>query len=99
MNRVKQFINKNIFRHLKYDFEEYIPNSAGSASTNNKIIKTNIKYLTNNLLNISNWFHEVEVLSLSKLSLDKNLESKVKELFDRHGSDTVSYTHLRAHET
>tara|TARA_B100001996_G_scaffold133739_1_gene101776 strand:+ start:30 stop:821 length:792 start_codon:yes stop_codon:yes gene_type:complete len=85
--KIKQYINKNLFKHLKYEFEEYIPNSAGSASLNNKIIKINIKQLTNNLLNISTWFHEVEVLNLSNLSLDKNLENKVKELFDRHGSD------------
>ena len=31
------YINKNLFKHLKYEFEEYIPNSAGNASLNNKI--------------------------------------------------------------
>ena len=35
--KIEQYINKNLFEHLKYEFEEYIPNSAGNASLNNKL--------------------------------------------------------------
>jgi hypothetical protein len=35
--KIKEYINKNLFKHLKYEFKEYIPNSPGNVSLNNKI--------------------------------------------------------------
>ncbi len=87
LNKVKHYINRNILKKIKYDFEEFIPNSKGSSKTINKLIKINIKDLTKNLMNISNFFGKVDIKSVESLKVDKEFQERLKILFNNNGSD------------
>ena len=87
LNKVNHYINRNILKKLKYDFEEFIPNSKGSSKTINKLVKININDLTTNLMSISNFFGKVDIRSVESLKVDKEFRERLKILFNNNGSD------------
>ena len=87
MQKIKHFILKNIFKILKYEFEAYIPNSAGKASLINKLIKINIKDTNRNLALISEQFTEMSIVNLDDLIVDEDIRKKLNDLFNLHQSD------------
>lgn len=87
LNKVKKFIYKYIFNFLKYEFSEFIPNSASNEFQKNALIKTNIQNYTASMLNISQWFYKPDVVNLNNLNVDKNLKNSLYDLFENHGSD------------
>ncbi len=87
MHKIKNFILKNFFKFLKYDFEAFIPNSAGKAGVLNQLIKINIKDTNLNLAVISEWFTVMNINNLEDLIVDKDIQKKLNELFNLHQSD------------
>ena len=85
--KVKKFIYKHIFSFLKYEFTEFIPNSASNEFQKNELIKTNIKNYTKNMLKISQWFYKLDVINLNNLNVDKNVKNSLHDIFENHGSD------------
>ena len=85
--KVKKFIYKHIFSFLKYEFTEFIPNSASNEFQKNELIKTNIKNYTKNMLKISQWFYKLDVINLNNLNVDKNVKNSLHDMFENHGSD------------
>ena len=87
IHKIKHFILKNIFKLLKYEFEAYIPNSAGKAGLINKLIKINIKDTNRNLALISEQFTEMSIVNLDDLIVDEDIRKKLNELFNLYQSD------------
>lgn len=97
--KINIFYKKYILKRLQYQFEEFIPNSISSSKTKNDLIKTNINQMTENLKNISEFFNTVEVENILNLNAGKDTTNKLKELFNKYGSDKVShgYHNLYSH--
>lgn len=89
--KLKNYLYKNIFNYLKYSFEEFIPNSKSNLQTTNNLIRINIKNLTKNLLQISEYFSPVEISNLDSLSTEQKVEEELKNLFDKFNSDKSSH--------
>lgn len=87
IKKLKYLIYRYVFRHRKYDFEEFLPNSKSSITTSNKLIKTNIRNFSNNLLNVYKYFNKIEIVDLNELTVDEKIQTKLKMLFDDCGSD------------
>ena len=90
IQKIKHYFYRNIFRLLKYDFEAFIPNSAGRERTINKLIKINITNSISNLALISDRFQEIEVShfkELKELKTDKSFQDNLNKLFTLYGSD------------
>lgn len=92
-------INKFFFKRLKFNFEEFIPNSNGTNKQIDNLIKFNVNNLTKNLLNLIGDSKKTEKLKLEKLNIDQNIEIKLYELFSKHHSDKHyhGYQKLYAH--
>tara|TARA_Y100000389_G_C17447994_1_gene512830 strand:- start:1668 stop:2465 length:798 start_codon:yes stop_codon:yes gene_type:complete len=90
IQKIKHYLYKNVFKLLKYDFETFIPNSAGRKKTINKLIKININNSILNLALISDRFQEIEVShfkELKDLKIDKSFQDNLNKLFSLYGSD------------
>jgi hypothetical protein len=87
IQKIKHYLYKNVFRLLKYEFETFIPNSAGRKKTINKLIKININNSISNLALISDRFQEIEVSHFEELKIDKSFQDNLNKLFSLYGSD------------
>ena len=87
INKVKHFLYRKIFKNLKYEFEEFIPNSLSNSKATHNLIKINIRQFTNNLKNIYNFFEKFEILNLDSLDINNSLSERIKQLFEKYGSD------------
>jgi hypothetical protein len=87
IQKIKHYLYKNVFRLLKYEFETFIPNSAGREITINKLIKININNSISNLALISDRFQEIEVSHFEELKIDKSFQDNLNKLFSLYGSD------------
>lgn len=87
LNKVKHYINRKYFKNLKYEFEEFIPNSKGNSKDINELIKVNVKNLTTNLLDIKNFFKKAKVQRITSLKVNKELQERLGILFNNYGSD------------
>lgn len=89
--KIKHYIKRKLFKNLKYEFEEFIPNSAGNPKDINNLIKINIKNLTSNLMNVSTFFKRVSIQNIDSLDVNKETCKKLKSLFDNYGSDKATH--------
>jgi len=87
INKLKHFLYRKIFKNLKYEFEEFIPNSLSKSKTTHNLIKINIKQFSNNLRNIYNFFEHVEISNIDSLEVDSSSKEKIKQIFEKYGSD------------
>jgi SAM-dependent methyltransferase len=87
LSKVKHYINRKFFKNLKYDFEEFIPNSKAGSKDINELIKINVKNLTTNLVNINNFFNEAKVQNIESLKVNKEFQKRLRILFNNYGSD------------
>ena len=87
LNKFKHFLNRKIFKNLKYEFEEFIPNSLSDSRTTHNLIKININQFSKNLSSIHNFFEKFEIINLDSLHINHSFNEKIKQMFEKHGSD------------
>ena len=88
--KIYHYLKRKIFKNLKYEFEEFIPNSSGSSKDINNLIKTNINNLTPNLVNVSTFFIRVSIQSIDSLSVNNDICENLRLLFNNFGSDKAT---------
>ena len=87
LNKFKHFLNRKIFKNLKYEFEEFIPNSLSNSKTIHNLIKININQFSKNLSNIHNFFENFEIINLDSLNINHSFNERIKQTFEKYGSD------------
>lgn len=89
--KIYHYLKRKIFKNLKYEFEEYIPNSSGSSKDINNLIKININNLTANLVNVSTFFKRVSIQNIDSLSVNNDICENLRLLFNNYGSDKATH--------
>lgn len=90
-NKVNHFIKRRLFKNLKYEFEEFIPNSAGRPKDINSLIKININNLTASLKNVSTFFKSVNIQNINSIDVNKEMCENLEALFNNYGSDKATH--------
>lgn len=91
INKFKHFIFKKIFKYNRYNFPEYIPNSAGSFRTIEELLKINIQNFSESVLNVFEQFDESKILDIDYFQIDTKLENQIKLEFEKNKSDKVDH--------
>ena len=65
--KLKHYIRRKIFKNLKYEFEEFIPNSMSTSKDTHNLIKININQFSSNLLNVYNYFGKTKIVNINTL--------------------------------
>ena len=78
--KLKHYIRRKIFKNLKYEFEEFIPNSMSTSKDTHNLIKININQFSSNLLNVYNYFGKTKIVNINTLKVNLTLQERIKQL-------------------
>lgn len=89
--KLNHYIRKKIFKNLKYEFEEFIPNSMSTSKDTHNLIKININQFSSNLLNVYNYFGKTKIVNINTLKVNLTLQERIKQLLENNGSDKTKH--------
>tara|TARA_B100001250_G_scaffold169750_1_gene146199 strand:- start:32572 stop:33369 length:798 start_codon:yes stop_codon:yes gene_type:complete len=88
--KIQYLIGKHITGRNTFLFSIYKPNSAGNYKMRDTATIYNIRNLLPLISKVSQYFNKIEAKDYKDIKVDKNLEIKLKNLFNKHGSDKAS---------